>query len=235
MLAEKAEVLSSLEFGSLFSPDRRRSYPFHPSFVLVLSASGSRPLLLQPLKDYCVILLTPVPNTVRHCVMSLRLKAPSSHPLFHRLYFTSEFYATGNNQPNEWRSLQKCNLCLKCMKGEWGGEKTGSKKTQHRAWSDPSVSAAAQQTASLSGETSWHLPPRELSKQCLHLFCSLSYILSSEASARLGICQRRWELSLLLLWCFFPLPNLIFSCPMHVSAMLFFNPPPPSLPCVCFK
>lgn len=90
MLAEKAEVLSSLEFGPLFSPDRRRSYPFHPSFVLVLSASGSRPLLLQPLKDYCVILLTPVPNTVRHCVMSLRLKAPSSHPLFHRLYFTSE-------------------------------------------------------------------------------------------------------------------------------------------------
>lgn len=88
MLAEKTEVLSSLEFGALFSPDRRRSYPFHPSFVLVLSASGSRPLLLQPLKDYCVILLTPVPNTVRHCVMSLRLKAPSSHPLFHRLYFT---------------------------------------------------------------------------------------------------------------------------------------------------
>lgn len=81
------------------------------------------------------------------------------------------------------------------------------KKTQHKAGSDFSDSAAVQQTTNPSGEMSWHLPPRELSKQCLHLFCSLSYILSSEASAWLGICQGRWELSLFLLWChFFPSP-----------------------------
>lgn len=139
MLAEKAEVLASLEFGPLFSPDRRRSYPFHPSFVLVLSTSGSRPLLLQPLKDYCVILLTPVPNTVRHCVMSLRLKAPSSHPLFYRLYFTR--HSPTNSTPLAIISLMSDVLFKNAIYARSGwrenrvGEKnrTYCKTTRHRS------------------------------------------------------------------------------------------------------